>query len=78
MACEYLILNGSDINIQDYHGQTPLFFATQLGKFSHLILCAVINFAYVFLNNKHILKYENDKLFIFKTYYECYSTFFGV
>lgn len=33
MACEYLILNASDINIQDFDGQTPLFFATQLGKF---------------------------------------------
>lgn len=33
MACEYLILNAADINIQDYDGQTPLFFATQLGNF---------------------------------------------
>jgi hypothetical protein len=35
MACEYLILNAADINIQDDHGQTPLFFATQLGTFSY-------------------------------------------
>jgi len=42
MACEYLILNASDINIQDDHGQTPLFFATQLGKFSYYILCSNI------------------------------------
>lgn len=33
MASEYLILNSSDINIQDFSGQTPLFIATQLGKF---------------------------------------------
>lgn len=35
MACEYLILNATDINIQDDDGQTPLFFATQLGIFSY-------------------------------------------
>lgn len=32
MACEYLILNAVDINVQDNHGQTPIFFATLLGK----------------------------------------------
>lgn len=37
MACEYLILNAADINIQDDHGQTPLFFATQLGTFSYYL-----------------------------------------
>ncbi|XP_022177174.1 arf-GAP with coiled-coil, ANK repeat and PH domain-containing protein 3 isoform X2 [Myzus persicae] len=38
MACEYLILNASDINIQDDHGQTPLFFATQLGHTAQVCL----------------------------------------
>lgn len=33
MACEYLILNAVDINFQDNDGQTPLLYATQLGKF---------------------------------------------
>jgi len=42
MACEYLILNASEINIQDYDGQTPLFFATQLGKFYFLFLLLFI------------------------------------
>lgn len=32
MACEYLILNASDINVQDHNGQTPLLYATQLGN----------------------------------------------
>lgn len=36
MACEYLILNAADINIQDYDGRTPLFFATKLGIFNIL------------------------------------------
>jgi len=50
MACEYLILNASDINIQDDHGQTPLFFATQLGKFSYfIILCYYIFSLHIFL-----------------------------
>lgn len=38
MACEYLILNASDINIQDFDGQTPLFFATHLGKFYYIFI----------------------------------------
>jgi len=38
MACEYLILNASEINIQDYDGQTPLFFATQLGHTAQVCL----------------------------------------
>jgi len=38
MACEYLILNSSDINIQDFDGQTPLYFATQLGIYLFLLL----------------------------------------
>lgn len=42
MACEYLILNASDINIQDDHGQTPLFFATQLGIFSYFVLLVLL------------------------------------
>lgn len=46
MACEYLILNAADINIQDDHGQTPLFFATQLGTFSSSLLYSVIYFLY--------------------------------
>jgi len=33
MACEYLILNASNINVQDYDGRTPIFYATQLGKY---------------------------------------------
>ncbi|XP_025419961.1 arf-GAP with coiled-coil, ANK repeat and PH domain-containing protein 2 isoform X3 [Sipha flava] len=38
MACEYLILNASDINIQDFDGQTPLFFATQLDHTAQVCL----------------------------------------
>lgn len=32
MACEYLLLNGGKINIQDVEGKTPLYLATSLGK----------------------------------------------
>ncbi len=34
MACEYLILNGAKINVQDVEGKTPLYLATTLGKLS--------------------------------------------
>lgn len=42
MACEYLILNASDINIQDLDGQSPLFFATELGMYVSLISFSII------------------------------------
>lgn len=32
MACEFLLLNGAKINIQDSSGKTPLHLATDLGK----------------------------------------------
>lgn len=45
MACEYLILNSADVNVQDFYGQTPLYFATQLSKFKiyniFIILCFI-------------------------------------
>lgn len=47
MACEYLILNAADINIQDYDDRTPLFFATKLGKYPFFYLISIyicINF----------------------------------
>lgn len=31
MACEYLLLNGAPINIQDAKGKTPLHLATEQG-----------------------------------------------
>ena len=31
MACAYLLLNGFPVNIQDMHGKTPLYLATELG-----------------------------------------------
>lgn len=49
MACEYLILNASDINIQDDHGQTPLFFATQLGTFYYVLLFSLHIFFYIII-----------------------------
>lgn len=55
MACEYLILNASDINIQDFDGLTPLFCATQLGKFS------IKYFVY-------LLEFLNQHLFLFNFY----------
>lgn len=32
MACEYLLLNGAKINIQDTEGKTPLYLATTHSK----------------------------------------------
>lgn len=49
MACEYLILNASDINIQDFTGQTPLFYATQLGNFYYFGIMYFIIFIYIMI-----------------------------
>lgn len=38
MACEYLILNGSKINVQDKEGNTPLHLATELGHTAQVCL----------------------------------------
>ncbi|KAF6209976.1 hypothetical protein GE061_015731 [Apolygus lucorum] len=38
MACEYLLLNGIPINVQDAVGNTPLHLATQLGHTSQVCL----------------------------------------
>jgi Arf-GAP with coiled-coil, ANK repeat and PH domain-containing protein len=35
MACEYLIVNGAKINIQDQSGKTPLHLAVELGTKYH-------------------------------------------
>lgn len=40
MACEYLIVNGAKINIQDQSGKTPLHLAVESGKKSCFYLCA--------------------------------------
>lgn len=51
MACEYLILNSADVNVQDFYGQTPLYFATQLSKFKmyniFMILKILFNIVFV-------------------------------
>ena len=33
MACEYLLLNGAKIDVQDSDGKTPLYLATSLGTY---------------------------------------------
>ncbi|GLV32415.1 Centaurin beta 1A [Carabus blaptoides fortunei] len=38
MSCEYLILNGAKINIQDNEGRTPLHLATELGHTAQVCL----------------------------------------
>lgn len=38
MSCEYLILNGAKINMQDNEGRTPLHLATELGHTAQVCL----------------------------------------
>ncbi|KAK6617749.1 hypothetical protein RUM43_013977 [Polyplax serrata] len=38
MACEYLLLNGAKINVQDSEGNTPLHLATELGHTAQVCL----------------------------------------
>lgn len=38
MSCEYLLLNGARINCRDVDGKTPLYLATELGIYRHIIV----------------------------------------
>ena len=38
MACEYLLINGVNINVTDSHGITPLHLATSLGHTAQVCL----------------------------------------